>query len=252
MARQCVLITGSGIGIGRATALSFARAGYTVIVTDILEPEGRQAAAEILQNGGVAEFHRLDVTSTETVNEVVSVVERRHGALDAVVANAGIARRMAFSEMTDDAWDDTFDVDLKGMMRITRAAVPGMRDQRRGAIIGVASIMGHLFGWTEHAHYAAAKAGVTGLIRSLAVEFAKSGIRANAIAPGSIETAQTLSEVDSLGAAGLKRAAGFIPMGRVGQPEDVADVIVFLASPAARYITGQTILVDGGLHLGCY
>jgi 3-oxoacyl-[acyl-carrier protein] reductase len=252
MARQTVLITGSGIGIGRATALSFARAGYTVIVTDILETEGRQVAAEIVQNGGVAEFHRLDVTSTEAANEVVSAVEDRHGALDAVVANAGIARRLAFSEMTDDAWDHTLDVDLKGMMRITRAAVPGMRDQRRGAIIGVASIMGHVFGWTEHAHYAAAKAGVAGLIRSLAVEFAKAGIRANAVAPGCIETAQTMSEVDSLGTAGLKRAADLIPMGRVGQPGDVADVIVFLASPAARYITGQIILVDGGLQLGQY
>jgi 3-oxoacyl-[acyl-carrier protein] reductase len=252
MARQCVLITGGGIGIGRATALSFARAGYTVIVTDVLENEGKMVAAEIEQNGGVAEFHVLDVTSTQAANEVVSAVEHRHGALDAVVANAGIARRLPFSEMTDDAWDHTFDVDLKGMMRITRAAVPGMRDLRRGAIIGVASIMGHVFGWTEHAHYAAAKAGVAGLIRSLAVEFAKVGIRANAVAPGCIETAQTMSEVDSLGTAGLQRTAGFIPMGRVGHPEDVADVIVFLASPAARYITGQTILVDGGLQLGYY
>jgi 3-oxoacyl-[acyl-carrier protein] reductase len=252
MAEQSVLITGSGIGIGRATAFAFARAGYTVIVTDILEAEGKEVAARIVQQGGAAAFHRLDVTSTEAANEVVAAVERRHGALDVVIANAGIAHRLAFPQMTDAAWNQTFDVDLQGIMRVVRAAVPSMQEQRRGAIIAVTSIMGYVYGWSEHAHYAAAKAGVVGFIRSIAVELASAGIRANAVAPGCIETAQTLSEEHSLGPAGLARTAQHIPLGRVGQPEDVADVIVFLASPAARYITGQTIIVDGGLQVGYF
>jgi 3-oxoacyl-[acyl-carrier protein] reductase len=252
MAQQSVLITGSGIGIGRATAFAFARAGYTVIVTDILEAEGREVAARIGQQGGVAEFHRLDVTSTEAANEVVTAVEKRHGALDVVIANAGIAHRQAFLRMTDAAWNHTFDVDIKGVMRVVRAAVPLMLERRRGAIVAVTSIMGYVYGWSEHTHYAAAKAGVVGFIRSLAVELGRAGIRANAVAPGCIETAQTLSEEHSLGAAGLARTAQYIPMGRVGEPEDVADVIVFLASSAARYITGQTIVVDGGLQVGYY
>jgi 3-oxoacyl-[acyl-carrier protein] reductase len=154
--------------------------------------------------------------------------------------------------MTDAAWNQTFDVDLQGIMRVVRAAVPSMQEQRRGAIIAVTSIMGYVYGWSEHAHYAAAKAGVVGFIRSIAVELASAGIRANAVAPGCIETAQTLSEEHSLGPAGLARTAQHIPLGRVGQPEDVADVIVFLASPAARYITGQTIIVDGGLQVGYF
>jgi 3-oxoacyl-[acyl-carrier protein] reductase len=252
MAKQNVLITGSGIGIGRATALAFARAGYSVIVTDVLDAEGKEVAASIAQQGGTAEFHHLDVTDTRAASDLVAAIEERHGALDVVVGNAGIAHRLAFSQMSDEAWDHTFDVDLKGIMRVVRAAVPAMRQRGSGAIVAVASTMGYVYGWNEHVHYSAAKAGVVGFIRGLAVELAKAGIRANAVAPGYIETAQTLSERHSLGAAGLKRAAGYIPMGRVGEPGDIADVIMFLASPASRYVTGQTIIVDGGLQVGYY
>jgi 3-oxoacyl-[acyl-carrier protein] reductase len=250
MAGKNVLITGSGIGIGRATALAFGRAGYTVIGTDILDKEGEAVAAEIRGEGGSAEFHHLDVTSTPRANEVVADAEKRYGAFDVVVANAGIAHRVPFSEMTDAAWDLTFDVDLKGILRVVRAAVPAMRARKSGAIVAIASTMGHVYGWREHAHYSAAKAGVVGFVRGLATELAPSGIRANAVAPGLIRTAQTLSERHSLGDAGLKEAAEYIPLGRVGDPSDIADVVLFLASPAARYITGQAIVVDGGIQVG--
>jgi 3-oxoacyl-[acyl-carrier protein] reductase len=116
----------------------------------------------------------------------------------------------------------------------------------------IVSIMGVAYGWDEHVHYSAAKAGIIGLVRGLAVELARDGIRVNGIAPGYIRTAQALSEEHSLGPQGLEEAASFIPMGRVGEPEDIADVAVFLASGAARYITGQTIVVDGGLLPGRY
>ena len=137
-------------------------------------------------------------------------------------------------------------------MRAVRAAVPKMKEAGGGSIVCLSSIMGVAYGWDEHVHYSAAKSGVIGLVRGLAVELAASGIRVNGVAPGYVRTAQALSEVHSLGHVGLQAAAEFIPMGRVGEPDDIADVILFLASKAARYMTGQVIAVDGGLLVGRY
>ena len=250
--RETVLITGSGIGIGAATARAFADAGYRVVVTDVLDEEGQRVASEIAEGGGEAEYHHLDVTSTEEVERVVSAAEDDYGPLDCVVANAGIAHKVPLPDLTDEKWDHTQEVDLKGVMRVCRAAAPAMREAGRGSMIAVSSIMGVAYGWDEHVQYSAAKAGVVGLVRGLAVELARDGIRVNGIAPGYIRTAQALSEEHSLGPEGLEKAAEFIPMGRVGEPEDIADVIVFLASDAARYLTGQVVVVDGGLLVGRY
>jgi 3-oxoacyl-[acyl-carrier protein] reductase len=250
--KPTVLITGSGIGIGAATARAFANADYRVVVTDILEEEGNSVASDIVSKGGEAEYHHLDVTDTGGTQSVVSTVQDRYGALHTVVANAGIAHRVPLEELTDEKWDQTHEIDLKGVLRVCRAVAPAMRAAGRGNMIALSSIMGIAYGWDEHVHYSAAKAGVVGLVRGLAVELARDGIRVNGIAPGYIRTAQALSEEHSLGPQGLERAASFIPMGRVGEPEDIADVAVFLASEAARYITGQTIVVDGGLLPGRY
>ncbi len=250
--RETVLITGSGIGIGAATARAFAEAGYRVIVTDVLDEEGQRVASEITEAGGEAEYHHVDVTSTEEVERVVSAAQDNYGPLDCVVANAGIAHKVPLPELTDERWDHTHEVDLKGVMRVCRAAAPAMREAGRGSMIAVSSIMGVAYGWDEHVQYSAAKAGVVGLVRGLAVELARDGIRVNGIAPGYIRTAQALSEEHSLGPEGLEKAAEFIPMGRVGEPEDIADVILFLASDAARYLTGQVVVVDGGLLVGRY
>lgn len=250
--RETVLITGSGIGIGAATARAFAEAGYRVIVTDVLDDEGQKVAAGIADSGGEAEYHHLDVTSTDEVDRVVSEAEDRYGPLDCVVANAGIAHRVPLPELTDEKWDHTHEVDLKGVMRVCRAAAPAMQRAKKGSMIAVSSIMGVAYGWDEHVQYSAAKAGIVGLVRGLAVELARDGIKVNGIAPGYIRTAQALSEEHSLGPEGLEKAAEFIPMGRVGEPEDIADVILFLASDAARYLTGQVIVVDGGLLVGRY
>jgi 3-oxoacyl-[acyl-carrier protein] reductase len=252
MTKQSVLITGAGIGIGKATALAFARAGYAVVVTDILEGEGAGVAEAITAAGGEAMFLRLDVTDTAATERVVAAAEERHGALDVVVANAGIAHKVPLAELDDAKWDFTMDVDLKGVFRVVRAAVPAMRKRGKGAVVALSSIMGVAYGWDEHVHYSAAKSGVVGLVRGLAVELARSGVRVNGIAPGYIRTAQALSPVHSLGPEGLEQAASFIPMGRVGEPEDIADVALFLASAAARYITGQVLVVDGGLLVGRY
>ncbi len=248
---KTVLITGGGIGIGRASALAFGRAGYRVIATDVLD-EGQAVADAIVEAGGEAEFHRLDVTSTAGADALVADIAARHGTIDCILANAGIAHRVPIDEMTDEKWDHTFDVDLKGMLRVIRPAVPVMRRAGRGAIVCLSSIMGVAYGWDEHVHYSSAKAGVVGLVRGLAVELARSGIRVNGIAPGYIRTAQLLSEQHSLGAAGAEAAGAFIPMGRIGEADEIADVALFLASNAARYMTGQVVAVDGGLLVGRY
>ena len=245
---QTVLVTGAGIGIGRAAAKAFGKAGYHVIVTDVLEKEGQAVAAEI---GKCAEFYKLDVRSTENANAVVAAVEKKHGAIDCIVANAGIAHKVPVAQLTDEKWDHTFDIDLKGIFRVVRAALPAMRAAKKGAIVAVSSIMGVAYGWDEHVHYSSAKSGVIGLVRGLAVELAKDGIRVNGIAPGYIRTAQLLSKEHSLG-PDADKAGAFIPLGRIGEPEEIADVIHFLASNASRYMTGQVVVVDGGLLVGRY
>jgi 3-oxoacyl-[acyl-carrier protein] reductase len=245
------LITGAGIGIGRATALAFARAGSHVVVTDVLEDAGKSVVAEITAAGGSAEFMTLDVRSTEGADAVVTAVEARHGKIDTIVANAGIAHRVPLPQLTDAKWDHTFDIDLKGIYRIVRPALPGMKARKSGSVIALSSIMGVAYGWDEHVHYSAAKAGVVGLVRGLAVELAREGIRVNGVAPGYIRTAQLLSKEHSVG-PDADKCGEYIPMGRIGEPEDIADVIMFLASNGARYMTGQVVVVDGGLLVGRY
>lgn len=246
-AAKTMLVTGGGIGIGRATVQAFARAGHHVVVTDVLEDEGAAVVAAILAEGGSAEFHYLDVRSTAAVDALVAKVEAAHGALDALVLNAGIAHRVPLPQLTDEKWDHTHDIDLKGMFRVARAALPAMRHAGRGSVVCLSSLMGVAWGWNEHVYYSAAKAGVVGLVRAMAVEVARDGVRVNGVSPGFVETAQLASEEHSLGPEGIRKAPAYIPLGRVGQPDDIADVALFLASDAARYITGQVIVADGGL-----
>ncbi|MFI5426739.1 SDR family oxidoreductase [Aeromicrobium sp. UC242_57] len=245
MVKPSVLITGAGIGIGAACAGSFARAGYRTVLTDVLQEEGEQRAAMLRAEGLDAEFHLLDVTDSSAVREIVLATEG--DGFDVVVANAGIVRRRAFAALTDDDWSQTVDVDLAGEMRIFREAVPAMSRRGSGSLIAMSSVSGAAYGWAEHAHYSAAKAGVIGLARALAVELGPQGIRANVVAPGFIRTAQSLDETHSMGDAALRDAVSAVPLGRIGEPSDVADVVLFLASDAARYVTGQVIVVDGGL-----
>ncbi|MFM8557849.1 MAG: SDR family NAD(P)-dependent oxidoreductase, partial [Betaproteobacteria bacterium] len=176
------------------------------------------------------------------------VIEAR-GAIDTLVLNAGIAHRVPLERLTDEKWDTTLDIDLKGMLRVARAALPHMRARKRGSIVCLTSLMGVAWGWTEHVHYSAAKSGVIGLMRGLAAEVASDKVRVNAVSPGYVRTAQLLSEEHSLGPAGVEEAARRVPLGRVGEPDDIAQVILFLASEQAGYITGQVVVADGGLAI---
>jgi 3-oxoacyl-[acyl-carrier protein] reductase len=252
MSQRTVLITGGGIGIGRAVALAFAAAGDHVVVTDILHVEGAHVVEEATGKGGSAEFIALDVRSTEQANKVVAEIEAKRGAIDVIVANAGIAHRVPLAELTDEKWDHTFEIDLKGMLRVIRPSLAAMRRKGAGAIVCVSSIMGVAYGWDEHVHYSSAKSGVVGLVRGLAVELARAGIRVNGVAPGYIRTAQLLSKEHSLGPERAEAAGAFIPLGRIGEPAEIAEVVLFLASSGARYMTGQTVVVDGGLLVGRY
>ena len=250
--QRTILITGGGIGIGRATALAFGKAGDHVVVTDVLEAEGKAVATAIQAAGGSGEFHRFDVRDATSADRLIGAVTAERGAIDVIIANAGIAHKVPLDALTDEKWDHTFDIDLKGMWHAIRPALGTMKAKKRGAIVCVSSIMGVAYGWDQHVHYSAAKSGVVGLVRGLAVELARDGIRVNGIAPGYIRTAQLLSKEHSLGPEAAEAAGAFIPMGRIGEPEEIADVIVFLASNGARYMTGQTVVVDGGLLVGRY
>jgi 3-oxoacyl-[acyl-carrier protein] reductase len=192
----------------------------------------------------------MDVSSTDQVNALIARVEAAHGAVGALICNAGIAKKIPLPTMSDEEWDTTLDVDLKGMMRMIRAAAPAMRRARAGSVVCLASVVGTAYGWNEHIPYSAAKAGVAGLVRGAAIELARDGIRVNGVAPGFIRTAQTLDPVHSVGPEGLEATAPRVPLGRIGEPADIADVVLFLASDKARYITGQVITVDGGLLVG--
>lgn len=249
-ARRTVVISGGAAGIGRAMAFAFARNGDHAVILDIDE-EG-QGLAECLVRGGLsAEFHRVDMARWDAIEDTVARVARNHGAISVAVANAGIARRVALQDLDETAWDDVLQVNLKGAAQLLRTATAHMRTSDNGALIAVSSISAQL-GWPEHVHYNASKAGLEGLVKGLAAELGPRGIRVNAILPGVIRTAQSLSVEHSLGESGLRDMAARIPLGRVGYPDDVADVALFLASDAARYISGQSIVVDGGLTVASY
>ncbi|MDL9978411.1 SDR family NAD(P)-dependent oxidoreductase [Microbacterium sp. ASV49] len=241
------IISGGASGIGRATAERLAARGDRVVIGRF--PGDPHDAGLTLERvhavGGEGLVVDLDVSRTDSVEQFVEEAVRAFGRVDHVIAGAGILRRAPFESMTDAQWEEVLQVDLHGVMRMARAAAPHLG--RGGSITAISSIAGGVYGWQEHAHYAAAKAGVLGLIRSIAVEYGRRGVRANAIIPGLIETPQSLDGVNSLGADGLRQAGDYIPWGRVGTAEEVASVIEFFSSDASAYVSGQALTVDGAL-----
>lgn len=241
------IITGAASGIGQALAVAYAEIGVTVVGGYFPGDPHDPAITEqrVRDAGGTCVMQAVDVTSAEQTEAFANVAVERFGRLDYAVANAGLLRQAPLTEMRDEQWFEMLDVDLSGVMRTFRAAARHITTD--GAMVAISSIAGGVYGWEQHAHYSAAKAGVPGLCRAVAMELAPRGVRCNAVIPGLIETPQSLDPVNSLGPDGLREAARGIPLRRVGRPREIATLIRFLTSKDASYITGQTIVADGGL-----
>ncbi|GAC1303070.1 MAG: hypothetical protein NVSMB10_04670 [Steroidobacteraceae bacterium] len=248
---RVALITGAASGIGAATARVYAAAGADLALAwyppDGHDIEPVRRAAE--QAGRRVVVAAVDVTKTAEVDALVARAVGELGGMDIVVGNAGIARKVALQDLDDAQWNQVLDVDLNGVWRCFRAALPHMQRAGFGRLIATSSVAGTVSAWPLHSHYAAAKAALAGLVKSLAVEFGPYGVTANAVAPGVIRTPQALDPVNSLGPAGIAAVAAKIPSGRVGTPEDIAYVYQFLASAEAAYVNGQVLVVDGARSL---
>lgn len=241
LAGQIALVTGASRGIGRAIAEALASAGARVVVNYASSPEAAaEVVGEIEAAGGQAWAHQANVASEAEVETMVKAVLEREGRIDVLVNNAGITRDGLLMRMKTTDWQSVIDLNLTGVFLCTRAVSRPMLKARSGRIINITSVVG-MMGNPGQANYSAAKAGVIGLTRSTAAEFASRGITVNAVAPGFIATDMTRDlNVEPILAA--------IPLGRLGQPEDVAGAVRFLAAdPAAAYITGQVLAVDGGM-----
>lgn len=247
--RQVVLVSGASSGIGRATALRFARDGSEVFLTGRDERRLEGVAEQVAAEGGEAGFAVADLTGPGIATEVVEAAAGWGGQLDCVVNCAGRFFGAPFAEMTDADWGAAIDLSLNVPMRLFRAAVPHLEARGGGVLATVSSVNAHLGdALSMCSQHAAAKAGQEALVRQLAVELAPLGIRAVAVAPGAVDTPGIEGWADGPGEreAWLAR---YVPLGRIAQPEDIANVLAFLVSPAAGYITGQTIMVDGGMSI---
>jgi 3-oxoacyl-[acyl-carrier protein] reductase len=235
---RVAVVTGGFRGIGLATAKQLAAGGARVAVLD-LDESGRSAAEKELADGvGLI----CDICELEQVRATVATIESELGGIDVLVNNAGVTRDNLLVRMKDEEWDLVLNVNLRGTFNMTRAVGKGMIKRRSGSIINLASVVG-VMGNAGQANYASAKAGVIGFTKAVAKELAPRGVRVNAVAPGFIDTQMTAK----LSEKARDMLMAQIPMGKLGQPEDVATVIRFLAGPAAGYVTGQVIVVDGGM-----
>ncbi len=240
--KQVALVTGASRGIGRAIALTLAERGYTVIGTATTE-SGAAAISEALAalgGRGIA----LNVNDAPAVDAAIDEVVKAHGGLQVLVNNAGITRDTLAMRMKDEDWDAVTDTNLKAVFRMSRAVMRTMMKQRYGRIISITSVVG-ASGNAGQANYAAAKAGVAGMTRSLARELGSRGITVNCVAPGFIATDMTEVLPEAQKAALLSQ----IPVGRLGEPKEIAEAVAFLASPAAAYITGTELHVNGGMFM---
>ena len=240
---KTALVTGASRGIGRAIALALASKGFAVALNYAGSHDVAEAVKkEIEDAGGKAFTVQGDVSKSEDVDRIFKTVKDEFGGLDVLVNNAGINRDALLIRMKESNWDDVIATDLKSDFLTTKAAAAMMMRKRKGSIINISSVVG-IMGNIGQANYAAAKAGVIGLTKACAKEMAARNIRVNAVAPGFIETAMT----DGIPEKIREGMIASIPMGRMGQPEDIARAVCFLASDDASYITGQVLVVDGGL-----
>lgn len=242
---EVALITGASRGIGKAVALALGAKGATVIGTATSESGAEAISAYLKENGIKGKGVALDVTHQSEIDRVMDMISEEFAAPSILVNNAGITRDNLLMRMKDDDWDAIIETNLKSVYRMSKACLRPMTKARKGRIISIASVVG-LMGNAGQTNYSAAKAGILGFTKSLAREVGARGITVNAVAPGFIDTDMTRGLADEHKQLLLNQ----IPLGRLGQPEEIAAAVAFLASPEAAYITGETISVNGGMYMG--
>jgi NAD(P)-dependent dehydrogenase (short-subunit alcohol dehydrogenase family) len=243
---KVIVITGARRGMGKAHAILAAKSGAQVVVADIIEDDCQKVVEEIKATGGEALAVKCDVTKKDEVDNMIATTMDKWGKIDVLVNNAGIVQFKSFLEMTENDWDKTLDVNLKGQFLCAQTCVKEMIKQKSGSIVNIASIeMGQVGkGMAYLSHYSASKGGVVAFTQALAVELAPYNIRVNAVAPGAINT--PISEGQNVDPKMMEATMASIPMKRVGQPEEVSKLVLFLASEDSSYMTGSTVVIDGG------
>lgn len=245
LAERAALVTGGARGIGLACATGLARAGAAILIVDRLAQESEAAVRAIVEAGGKAHAVAADLSQTRHVAGIVEEAGGVFGRLDILVNAAGILSEVASEALTEEQWDRLMAINFKAVFFITQAVVPWMLRVGGGAVVNISSLAARVGGIVSGADYASSKAGVVGLTRTLARQYGPRGIRVNAVAPGPIMTEMTRHWSDEVRRDFIAR----IPLGRLGTPEDVARVVVFLAGPDSAYLTGATIDVNGGLYM---
>ena len=244
MAGKVAIISGGAGGIGAASARLMAREGAAVVIGDVLEKEGRQTAAEISDAGGRAQFVLLDVTSEEDWSKAVKAAVGSYGKLDVLLNNAGISIRTGVEETSSESWDQTLDVNAKGVFLGTKAVIPEMRKAGGGSIINISSTYG-IVGSVTSAAYHASKGAVRIFTKSVAIQYAGEGIRVNSVHPGFVDSPMT-AEFHAIPKVRENRLSR-TPLGRLGVPEDIAPGVLFLASDESAFVTGSELVIDGGM-----
>lgn len=240
---KVALVTGGNSGIGRAIAVAFAEAGARVVIAARGIESGEETVRLISDLGGECSFVRTDVSKAAEVGSLLGRIAERHGRLDCAVNNAAVEGQKGFVDWSEAEWDETVDINLKGVWLCMKHEVPLMLEQGGGAIVNISSVAG-LIGFPLHAPYVAAKHGVMGLTKTASLEFASQGIRVNTVCPGTILTPMLEGFANNRANADI--AVAMTPMGRVGRPEELAAAAVWLCSAQASYVTGATLSVDGG------
>jgi len=245
LANKVALITGGARGQGAVEAKLFATQGAYVVICDILDEEGKRIESEINNTGGSSLFAHLDVTDESEWQNVIATTLNSFGKLDILVNNAGIYKWAQVEETTSELWDQTMDINAKGVFLGTKHAIPAMRNSGGGSIVNISSVAG-LIGSANAAAYGASKGAVRLLTKSTAIQYARDGIRANSVHPGIIDTPMTTPNLLATQEA-RDRSASRHPLGRVGTSEDVAYGVLFLASDESSFMTGSELVIDGGL-----
>lgn len=241
---KVAIVTGGSNGIGRTTSEKFAEEGATVVVWDVSIEKGKELEKELIDKGHEALFQNVDASKTDEVTKALAQVVEKYGSVDVLVNNAGITRDATLLKMTEEQWNQVININLTGVFNCSKAVAAVMVENGGGSIINASSVVG-LYGNFGQTNYSATKAGVIAMTKTWAKELGRKGIRVNAVAPGFILTDMVKAMPEEV----LEKMSAKVPLGRLGTPEDIANIYVFLASPLANYINGATISVDGGITL---